>query len=183
MEAILIVLAICAFVFFVYIFGKMSKKPTKAESKDKPKTGESKQDVKKEDDIPDILKEVTAGNYMYDLAQSNSDEVQFVENENISLGNEDEIKRTNVAKVFDDIDNIGDDFDEMIDIHMDEIDSIEDDLNDEIDEGYSENALLGYVDEDGNSKEKNEILVEYAKMSKKMKAILMSNALDKKHHD
>jgi len=183
MEAILIVVAICAFVFFIYTLGKMSKKSTKTESKSKTDTKESKQREKKEDDIPDILKEVTTGNYMYDLAQSSNSEVEFVENENISMEENDSINCTNVAKAFDDIENIGDDLDDLIDVHIDEINEIEDDLNDDIGESYSESALLGDVDYDGNAKENNDVLEEYAKMSKKMKAILMSNALDKKHHD
>ena len=180
MEIILIVVGICAFVFFISTFSKMSKTPVKTESKDASKPNDANKD-ESVGEIPEILKEVTTGNYMYDLAQSSSNEVQFAENENISLDKD--LKRTNVAKAFDDISDIGDDFDEAIDVEIEEINDIEDDMDDDLDENYSDAALLGDILEEESEQSNNEVAVEYSKLSKKMKAILMSNALNKKHHD
>lgn len=91
-----IVFAIIAFVlFFVLIYNvSLRKYPSKEKPKalsEKPKEeGAEKSEVKEpteKEDIPQILQDVTRGNYMYDLSETDTDgslEENMIENPSIS---------------------------------------------------------------------------------------------------
>jgi len=78
-EIILIVLALGGIVFLsvflINAFGKKAKKDDKAKPKEEkpPAKADDKKEEKKE--IPEILKEVTMGNYMYDISHETPDEL------------------------------------------------------------------------------------------------------------
>lgn len=179
-EIIVIALIVGLFIFFFsFLFKLFLKKNKKVEEKKvekKPADDTSKKDVK--DEIPDILKEVTTGNYMYDLSKSTKiDGIEFEENLNIDKPAE---KRTNVDKAFDDIGDMGDDLDELIDIHIEEIEDLEDELLDGIEEDFHDDVLLGDIVEGDEKTGDNKLAKEYGKLSKTMKAVIIANILEKK---
>ncbi len=178
MEKIIIIVFLCGiFIFFLWLLLKMNKK----EKKQEPEKKEEKKEVK--DEIPQIIKDVTMGNYMYDIAQ-NSDEndVEIIENANIKTDEEkskndaeEGIVDASIEKAFDYIDDIGDDYDDILDDDIDEIDSITETFDDEL---YEDDELK--PDEENGQKE-SALAKEYKGLSKEMKAMLIANILEKKH--
>lgn len=171
----LIIVAICLVVFmswvFINAFAKKDKKPP--EKKAEPeKKDESKKDADKKEekpapknDIPDVLKEVTQGNYMYDIAHEQPDEITedlMVENANITK-----------------------DKTESVEESYEKIKSIELDVDDDEDECLDVRSIL--ADMDGEDGEKPDDLenaqkqdIDLSKLSKTEKIIMLSNMLKKK---
>lgn len=176
-EIILIVLASGLFIFFLWFFIKLNK-PQKKVSKEQEKPKENKKD-----EIPEILKEVTMGNYMFDLSKNDTiDGVELKENETLEKPQEVFLdSRNNIEKAFDEIIDIGGDFDEVVDDEISEIEEYEDDLLDDIEEDFSDNSLLGDVNEGADNKSnKKSIIDEYKGLSKEMKIMVITNILKKK---
>lgn len=174
-EIIIIALAGGLIIFFVLVFGGKNKKK---EDK-KPQKNEIE---KAKEEIPDIVKEVTMGNYMFDISQQENDGVELVENEQLGTNfNEGKPAELNsIEEAYDEIDNIGSDFD-MLEDELNEIDECEDSILYEIDEEFTDDVLLGEINNINESKENNNVVDEYKGLSKEMKIMLMANILKKKH--
>ena len=174
-EIIIIALAGGLIIFFVLVFGGKNKKK---EDK-KPQKNEIE---KAKEEIPDIVKEVTMGNYMFDISQQENDGIELIENEQLgSEFNESTPAELNsIEEAYDEIDNIGSDFD-MLEDELNEIDECEDSILYEIDEEFTDDVLLGEINNINESKENNNVVDEYKGLSKEMKIMLMANILKKKH--
>ncbi len=165
MEIIIAIVLVGLFVFMltflIHIFVKKDKPKTEskneAKPQEKPKTTETKPQEKK-DDIPEILKEVTQGNYMYDIAHEEKDDVtvdDMDENQNIS---QDDITEESVDEAYHKIEAIEDDYD---DDKLLDTSSIIDDI-------------------DGKNDQPNEDVEEFKRVSRKTKALLISDILKRK---
>lgn len=157
MEYAIVILAICLVVFMsVFLINTFAKK--KKTTEEKPAT-EKKDEKASENavknDIPDILKEVTQGNYMYDLAHSQSDELSEEDIPETTEIEDDLIKNETVDEAFHRIEAIDTDEDELLDTQ-----SILDEM-------------------DGVTRGDKEELKEIRGLSKKTKAILISDILKK----
>ena len=174
-EIIIIALAGGLIIFFVLVFGGKNKKK---EDK-KPQKNEIE---KAKEEIPDIVKEVTMCNYMFDISQQENDGIELIENEQLgSEFNESTPSELNsIEEAYDEIDNIGSDFD-MLEDELNEIDECEDSILYEIDEEFTDDVLLGEINNINESKENNNVVDEYKGLSKEMKIMLMANILKKKH--
>lgn len=175
MEIALIIVAICLVGFmswvFISAFAKKDKKPpnkkTEPEKKDETKKDVDKKEEKSapKNDIPDVLKEVTQGNYMYDIAHEQPDDITedlMVENANITK-----------------------DKTESVEESYEKIESIELDVDDDEDECLDVRSIL--ADMDGEDGEKTDDLenaskqdIDLSKLSKTEKIIMLSNMLKKK---
>ena len=165
-EIILIVLSLAGIVFLsiflINAFGKKAKKDDKAKPKEeKPveKSDGKKEDKKEEKkDIPDILKEVTQGNYMYDISHESSDELTEEDiPENLELTEPD---TSTVDEAFQRIEAIEDEYsDENLDTQsiLDEMDGV----------SKKDTSECGELD-------------EIRHLSKGTKAILISDILKRK---
>ncbi len=153
---ILAVAVLIVFVLFaIVVHGKKDKaKATKTEAKKedpKPTKEELKEESKPEDDeTMQILEEVTRGNYMKDRAEQN------LQNHEFSI---DDIKETN-----DDIRPVR---------RMQPIAYMDDD-----DGALDTDSILSEID--GDQPSAPSISREFSKLSKEMKAIIISNAMKRK---
>lgn len=175
----IMLIAICGglIIFFVFAFGDRKKKKN---DKKVPK----KETEKIKEDIPEIVKEVTMGNFMYDVLQSETDGIDMLENENI--GEEKTNTNTNIdnsiEKAYDEIDDIGEDFD-LLEDELSEIDEYGDAILYDVDEEFNDDVLLGNMSEDleeNNTNRSNNISDEYKGLSKEIKIMLVANILKKK---
>lgn len=171
-EIILIVVIFGLLIFFLWVL-RPPKQKKLSKNVEKPKE-------KVKDEIPEILKEVTMGNYMYDIAQTTIvDGIEVVEDDTIELPAEQkEDKRSQIEKAFDEISDIGSDYDEdMEDVFGDEnlLDGIDEEFDDEI--LINDNETTSKT----NSKKRKSLTEEYRGLSKEMKAMLIANILEKKH--
>lgn len=178
-EIILVVLFLGLFIFLLWTFIKPQKK-VKQETKKEEKPAESKKD-----EIPEILKDVTMGNYMYDISQTSMvDGVEILEDDTLEKPVEEETdSRSKIEKAFDEITDIGSDFEDSINDEISEIDDYGTSLLNEVDECIDEELLLE-EDESENkddTKKENPLTQEYKGLSKEMKAMLIANILEKKH--
>ena len=171
-EIILIVLIIGLVIFFLYSFLKPQKTIKKDKAPDKDKKDESSKQEKNE--IPNILKEVTMGNYMYDLSQNDVvDGIEMPEDESLDIQiKEEKDTRTKIEKAFDDIDEIGNDFEDDI---LDDYDDLLMEGEEVLFDDFSDNKTSSKV------KDSKSIVDEYKGLSKEMKTILIANILQKKH--
>lgn len=181
MKEIILIMGICGlFIFFLYFLIRINKKTKVKEVKK-----EEKLPQEKKEDIPEIIKEVTMGNYMFDMSQNDVvDGVEMPEDNSIEKKTEVKDFQQVIEDDFDRIENIGSDFGDEIDIEVEEIvDEI-----DEIDDFMSEIDEINYEESDGNEVsenkvDKNSTVNQIKGLSKEIKTILIANILEKKHKD
>jgi len=168
-EIIEIIVIVALFIFFFCFLCKIYLKSNKKEEKKKEyKSAETKD---KKEDIPEILKEVTMGNYMYDISKKiKVDEVysgQSSKNEN----------KFDIENAFDVIENQN-----LDDVELEEIedDLMMDDIDFEIDSILEDDENVKKHNKNSKS---NSLAEEYSNLSGNMKALIIANFLDKKHHD
>ena len=172
MKGIIELVAVVAlFIFFFYFLYKLYLKSDKKEVKAKEEKPVKKdENVDKKEDIPEILKEVTMGNYMYDISKTSKSEPTEVSFEKPEKDSE-----FDIDKVFESINS-----QELEDVQIEEI---EDDLMEDIGVGVDD-VILEVDDEDVIKSQKRKSLAEeYAELSGNMKALIIANVLDKKHHN
>lgn len=154
-EYIIPILALILFVFLIWFFVKIfvkkktSEKPSKPDVE--PKKEEKKDAEKPKNDIPDILKEVTLGNYMYDIAHEQED----INVEDIPENGDIEADTKTVEEAFYRIESIDVDEDENLDVR----------------------SILDEVD--GTTRANKPEFEEIKGLSKRTKAILISDILNK----
>lgn len=164
MEIIVCVIAVALFVFMlvflINVFVKKQKPADKA--KDSKTEDNAKTDDKKVEEIPDILKEVTQGNYMYDIANENDDISQDAMVENNDIKAED-IKPKQESKVEE---------------SYEKIEAIEDDYRE--DKLLSTQAILNDIDGVEDDDQADEVK-EIKGLSNKTKALIISDLLKRKN--
>ncbi len=164
MEIIVCVIAVALFafmlVFLINVFVKKQKPADKA--KDSKTEDNAKTDDKKIEEIPDILKEVTQGNYMYDIANENDDISQDAMVENNSIKTED-IKPKQESKVEE---------------SYEKIEAIEDDYRE--DKLLNTQAILNDLDGVEDNDQADEVK-EIKGLSNKTKALIISDLLKRKN--
>lgn len=146
---VIVLLVVLAYLWF----GKKNKVKTAPKTlsekpkEEKPIETETIKEAKSEnnDEVPEILKEVTQGNYMHDLAESDDDPLQF------SMAENSKLRRSDMT---------------FKPIKLD--DEVED-------QPMTTKDILDQLDGDESTSITNEI----KKMSPEMKAILISNLLNK----
>ena len=164
MEIIVCVIAVALFVFMlvflINVFVKKQKPADKA--KDSKTEDNAKTDDKKIEEIPDILKEVTQGNYMYDIANENDDISQdsMVENNDIKA---EDIKPKQESKVEE---------------SYEKIEAIEDDYRE--DKLLNTQAILNDLDGVEDNDQADEVK-EIKGLSNKTKALIISDLLKRKN--
>lgn len=157
MEYAILILAICLVVFMsVFLINTFAKKkkPLVDESATEKKDEKASETAVK-NDIPDILKEVTQGNYMYDLAHAQGDELSEEDIPETTAIEDHLVKNETVDEAFHRIEAIETNEDELLDTQ-----SILDEM-------------------DGVIRSDKEELKEIRGLSKKTKAILISDILKK----
>ena len=164
MEIIVCVIAVALFVFMlvflINVFVKKQKPADKA--KDSKTEDNAKTDDKKMEEIPDILKEVTQGNYMYDIANENDDISQDAMVENNDIKSED-IKPKQESKVEE---------------SYEKIEAIEDDYRE--DKLLNTQAILNDLDGVEDNDQADEVK-EIKGLSNKTKALIISDLLKRKN--
>ncbi len=164
MEIIVCVIAVALFVFMlvflINVFVKKQKPADKA--KDSKTEDNAKTDDKKVEEIPDILKEVTQGNYMYDIANENDDISQDAMVENNDVKAED-IKPKQESKVEE---------------SYEKIEAIEDDYRE--DKLLNTQAILNDLDGVEDDDQADEVK-EIKGLSNKTKALIISDLLKRKN--
>ncbi len=164
MEIIVCVIAVALFVFMlvflINVFVKKQKPADKA--KDSKTEDNAKTDDKKSEEIPDILKEVTQGNYMYDIANENDDISQDAMVENNDIKAED-IKPKQESKVEE---------------SYEKIEAIEDDYRE--DKLLNTQAILNDLDGVEDDDQADEVK-EIKGLSNKTKALIISDLLKRKN--
>lgn len=164
MEIIVCVIAVALFVFMlvflINVFVKKQKPADKA--KDSKTEDNAKTDDKKIEEIPDILKEVTQGNYMYDIANENDDISQDAMVENNDIKAED-IKPKQESKVEE---------------SYEKIEAIEDDYRE--DKLLNTQAILNDLDGVEDDDQADEVK-EIKGLSNKTKALIISDLLKRKN--
>ncbi len=155
---ILIVVAVAiVFAMFVAMAKSTKAKPTKDKGADKPKEAgknEPATDPKAtEDEIPEILREVTEGNYMRDRAQA------YAKSGEMTIDDMKETKRSLKPK------------------HR--IQAIEQDDNTQ--EAMTTDDIVDQMDNGATKPSK--IAQEFASLSKEMKTLIVTNALNRKDID
>lgn len=164
MEIIVCVIAVALFVFMlvflINVFVKKQKPADKA--KDSKTEDNAKTDDKKVEEIPDILKEVTQGNYMYDIANENDDISQDAMVENNDIKAED-IKPKQESKVEE---------------SYEKIEAIEDDYRE--DKLLNTQAILNDIDGVEDDDQADEVK-EIKGLSNKTKALIISDLLKRKN--
>ncbi len=164
MEIIVCVIAVALFVFMlvflINVFVKKQKPADKA--KDSKTEDNAKTDDKKVEEIPDILKEVTQGNYMYDIANENDDISQDAMVENNDIKAED-IKPKQESKVEE---------------SYEKIEAIEDDYRE--DKLLNTQAILNDLDGVEDDDQADEVK-EIKGLSNKTKALIISDLLKRKN--
>lgn len=164
MEIIVCVIAVALFVFMlvflINVFVKKQKPADKA--KDSKTEDNAKTDDKKVEEIPDILKEVTQGNYMYDIANENDDISQDAMVENNDIKAED-IKTKQESKVEE---------------SYEKIEAIEDDYRE--DKLLNTQAILNDLDGVEDDDQADEVK-EIKGLSNKTKALIISDLLKRKN--
>ena len=164
MEIVVCVIAVALFVFMlvflINVFVKKQKPADKA--KDSKTEDTAKTDDKKSEEIPDILKEVTQGNYMYDIANENDDISQEAMVENNSITAED-IKPKQESKVEE---------------SYEKIEAIEDDYRE--DKLLNTQAILNDLDGVEDDDQADEVK-EIKGLSNKTKALIISDLLKRKN--
>lgn len=164
MEIIVCVIAVALFVFMlvflINVFVKKQKPADKA--KDLKTEDNAKTDDKKIEEIPDILKEVTQGNYMYDIANENDDISQDAMVENNDIKAED-IKPKQESKVEE---------------SYEKIEAIEDDYRE--DKLLNTQAILNDLDGVEDDDQADEVK-EIKGLSNKTKALIISDLLKRKN--
>ena len=164
MEIIVCVIAVALFVFMlvflINVFVKKQKPADKA--KDSKTEDNAKTDDKKLEEIPDILKEVTQGNYMYDIANENDDISQDAMVENNDIKAED-IKPKQESKVEE---------------SYEKIEAIEDDYRE--DKLLNTQAILNDLDGVEDDDQADEVK-EIKGLSNKTKALIISDLLKRKN--
>lgn len=176
MEIAIIVVAILLIIFMSWVFisafakkgKKVDSKKSEPEKKDTDKKDADKKDEKtaQKGDIPDILKEVTQGNYMYDIAHEQTNDItedMMVENSDISKP-----KQSKVEESFEKIKSIELDVDENEDELLD-VRSIIADMDNEETDNTTEKDKPPVSD------------INLSKLSKTEKIIMLSNILKKKN--
>ena len=179
MKEIILIAGVCGlFIFFLYLFSKMIIEKKKETKKEEPQP-----EKPKKEEIPEIIKEVTMGNYMHDISQVDVvDGVEMPENEDIDIKETVKTYEEMIEDSFDEVDTLGDDFDGDIDIEVDEItDEIEeiDDYADDI--AQNAESINGDKNKGKNQNKEMSTQDEIHKLSKKMKAVLIANVLDRNH--
>ena len=164
MEIIVCVIAVALFVFmFVFLINVFVKKQKPADkAKDSKTEDNAKTDDKKVEEIPDILKEVTQGNYMYDIANENDDISQDAMVENNDIKAED-IKPKQESKVEE---------------SYEKIEAIEDDYRE--DKLLNTQAILNDLDGVEDDDQADEVK-EIKGLSNKTKALIISDLLKRKN--
>lgn len=164
MEIVVCVIAVALFVFMlvflINVFVKKQKPADKA--KDSKTEDNAKTDDKKSEEIPDILKEVTQGNYMYDIANESDDISQDAMVENNSIKAED-IKPKQESKVEE---------------SYEKIEAIEDDYRE--DKLLNTQAILNDLDGVEDDDQADEVK-EIKGLSNKTKALIISDLLKRKN--
>lgn len=164
MEIIVCVIAVALFVFMlVFLINVFVKKQRPADkAKDSKTEDNAKTDDKKVEEIPDILKEVTQGNYMYDIANENDDISQDAMVENNDIKAED-IKPKQESKVEE---------------SYEKIEAIEDDYRE--DKLLNTQAILNDLDGVEDDDQADEVK-EIKGLSNKTKALIISDLLKRKN--